>query len=77
MEHCSHHVQYAHTHTLIHTNSSNLQLLEASLNTMSEVFSHVKDIESWSLCQELFTFLCVLLDEKMAADAGKVSIIKW
>ena len=53
--------------------SSNERLLESSLLALTEIFSRVKDLNGWQLFHDLFSFLCMLLDPKMAKEAGKGS----
>lgn len=50
--------------------SSNERLLESSLLALAEIFSRVKDLNGWQLFHDLFSFLCMLLDPKMAKEAG-------
>lgn len=37
---------------------------------MAELYLHVKDLENWELFQDMFSFQCMLLDNKMATQAG-------
>ena len=65
----SSHLHPLHTHTHTHT-SSNIRLVEATLNLLTLIFKRVQHFQSRELFEELFTFLCMLLDDKMATQAG-------
>lgn len=54
----------------VHPRSSNERLLESALIAIAELLSHVRDMNMWDIFHDMFSFLCVLLDEKMAAEAG-------
>ena len=59
--------------TALHFPSSDSVLLEAILTTLFLVFSRVPQAAlplSWEVFQELFVFLSMLLDSKMAGEAG-------
>lgn len=38
---------------------------------MAELLSHVRNMDLWELFHSMFTFLCMLLDSKMAKEAGE------
>lgn len=60
--------------------SANLRLLESGLETLEAVLSHVNNLDKWELFHSLLTYLCMLLDTKMAKEAGKLyrySICNW
>lgn len=38
---------------------------------MAELLSRVRDMDLWELFHSMFTFLCMLLDSKMAREAGE------
>ena len=59
-----------------HTCSSNTRLLEAALLAMAELYVHVKELESWELFQDMFSFQCMVLDRNMATQAGNYSIAR-
>ena len=40
------------------------------MHTLSDVLSRATNMESWEVFQDFFGFLCILLDSKMAAEAG-------
>lgn len=46
-------------------------MLEAALLAMAELLSRVRDVDTWQFFQEMFSVLCMLLDDKMTAEAGK------
>lgn len=42
---------------------------------MGQLLSCVRDMDLWELFHSLFTFLCMLLDSKMAAEAGTATLV--
>ena len=50
--------------------SSNERLLETSLLALAEILSRVKHLEIWEIFNDFFSFLSMLLDEKMSAETG-------
>ena len=51
--------------------STNLRLLEGGLETLEAVLSHVRGLDKWELFHNLLVYLCMLLDSKMAKEAGE------
>jgi hypothetical protein len=52
-------------------------LLEAALLSMAVLLSLVRGLDTWQLFDELFSLLCMLLDEKMTEEAGMASLIVY
>ena len=48
-----------------------MELLEATLKSLAIVFERVQGLISWNLFEEIFTFCCLLLDDKMASQTGR------
>ncbi len=46
-------------------------MLEGSLETLQTVLSHTRGLDKWELFHNLFVYLCMLLDSKMALEAGE------
>ena len=38
--------------------------------SLAELFSRVRNMDSWELFHDIFSFVCMLLDQRMAAQAG-------
>ncbi len=53
------------------SSSSSEHLLESTLLTLAEVLSRVRDLEGGEMFGDLFSFLCMLLDNKMSREAGE------
>ena len=51
--------------------SSDVSVLEEALSTAAVVLSRASDLDGWDMFQDLFSFLCLLLDNKLASEAGQ------
>lgn len=47
-----------------------MRLLEAGLDVLALVFSRVRGMDSAEVFHELLLFMCMLLDKRMAREAG-------
>ena len=47
-----------------------MRLLEAGLDVLALVFSRVRGMDSVEVFHELLLFMCMLLDRRMAREAG-------
>ncbi len=54
------------------TFSSDAKLLESTLLTYAQIFSRVRKLDDEKLFMEIFHFISVLLDNKMAEESGKM-----
>ena len=51
--------------------SSDAAVLEETLLAIAVVLSRASDLSEWDVFKDLFTFLSMLLDTKMSAEAGQ------